>query len=60
MFPCIRPGTVKEHVADLVTVYSLAIVGFEQIAPIAVTVAVVDGIQNSSKSTVSVGILFAG
>ena len=56
VFPCVIPGTVTEHIADLVAGYRLAVIGCKQIAPGAVAVSVCYSIQRCTQRTGGVGV----
>ena len=57
MLPCIRPCAVVGQVTDVVAGQRLSIVAGQQILPIAVAVAIGDGIQRRAQRVGGVGVL---
>ena len=57
VLPCIRPCAVVGQVADVVAGQRLSIVAGQQILPIAVAVAIGDGIQRRAQRVGGVGVL---
>ena len=57
MLPSVRPEAVIQRIADSIIGDGLTVVGSEQVAPVGITVGIVDGIQKVSQRTGGIGVL---
>ena len=56
MFPGVSPGAITEYIANGIAGNGIAIISCQQIAPVGVTIAVADRIQNTAKGSGGVSV----
>ena len=59
MLPSVSPSTVIQRIADVAVSNRLVAIRGQQIFPIGIIVAIIDGIHHCAKGSRGIGILFA-